>query len=125
MKRTISLILTLCLLVSLLPTGVVFAASSGEWDGFIWSLDDAGVLLIEGAGPMPTFSGTSSRPWDSLTAQITAVEITDGVTTISNQAFMNCGALREVVIPEGMTIIGTSAFNGCESLTQVTLPASL
>ena len=62
MKRTISLILTLCLLVSLLPTGVVFAASSGEWDGFIWSLDDAGVLLIEGTGPMPTFSGTSSRP---------------------------------------------------------------
>ena len=125
MKRTISLILTLCLLVSLLPTGVVFAASSGDWKGFRWSLDDAGVLRIDGTGPMPTISGTSSRPWDSLKDQIKAVQIADGITTISDQAFMNCASLTAVHIPEGVTSIGTSAFNGCKNLAQVELPESL
>ena len=57
MKRIISWILALCLVVSLLPAGVIFAASSGDWKGFRWSLDDAGLLRIDGTGPMPTISG--------------------------------------------------------------------
>lgn len=45
-------------------------------------------------------------------AEITSVEIEEGVTTIGALAFMNCNSLKKVVIPESVTSIGVNAFYG-------------
>lgn len=47
------------------------------------------------------------------------------VTEIGEKAFLNAGALTEVVIPRGVEHIGASAFEGCSHLSKVTLPETL
>jgi len=45
-----------------------------------------------------------------------------GLTTIGDEAFMDCGAMTSVTIPNSVTTIDGSAFNSCRSLTSVTIP---
>ena len=56
---------------------------------------------------------------------LTAVTIPDTVTYIGRSAFNGCTGLTAVTIPESVTSIGDSAFCGCTGLTAVTIPDSL
>ncbi len=56
--------------------------------------------------------------------KVGAYTIPDGVTSIGDSAFVNCGSLTIVTIPGSVTSIGDSAFRGCSGLTSVTIPAS-
>jgi hypothetical protein len=47
--------------------------------------------------------------------------IPDGVTSISDFAFMNCTSLTSIIIPNSVRIIGDSAFNQCGFLKSVTM----
>jgi len=47
------------------------------------------------------------------------------VTTISFEAFMNCGSLTGVVIPEGISAISKGTFAHCRSLRFVVIPESV
>lgn len=56
---------------------------------------------------------------------VTSVTIPDSVTSISDDAFVNCPQLTNISIPNSVTSIGFSAFNSCTSLKSITLPSSL
>ena len=56
---------------------------------------------------------------------VTSVTIPDSVTSISDEAFVNCPQLTNISIPNSVTYIGFSAFNSCTSLKSITLPSSL
>lgn len=56
---------------------------------------------------------------------VTSVTIPDSVTSISDEAFINCPKLTNISIPNSVTYIGFSAFNSCTSLKSITLPSSL
>ena len=43
----------------------------------------------------------------------------------SNNAFMNCASLSEVVLNDGLIEIGRSAFQGCVSLQKITIPSTV
>ena len=45
--------------------------------------------------------------------------IPDGVTSISDCAFLGCSGLTEITIPDSVTSIGAWAFYGCDGLTSV------
>ena len=47
------------------------------------------------------------------------------VTTIGNDAFLNCSGLTSVTIPNSVTSIGFDSFSGCSGLTSLTIPKSL
>ncbi len=49
-------------------------------------------------------------------------EIPDGVTSIGDFAFINCGKLEYVKIPDSVTEIGICAFEECASLTSISMP---
>ena len=54
-----------------------------------------------------------------------AFSIPSGVTSIGEDAFMECTNLTSVTIPDSVTSIGESAFWGCTNLTSVTIPDSV
>lgn len=56
---------------------------------------------------------------------VTSVTIPDSVTSISDEAFINCPKLTNISIPNSVTYIGSSAFSSCTSLKSITLPSSL
>lgn len=56
---------------------------------------------------------------------VTNVTIPDSVTSISDEAFINCPKLTNISIPNSVTYIGFSAFSSCTSLKSITLPSSL
>lgn len=81
--------------------------SCGE--NLTWSYIDAThTLTISGSGPMENFY--IDGPWYSQHNNIQKIVIEEGVTTISNCAFMGCENLISVSIPKTVTTIGSQAF---------------
>ncbi|MGO9199783.1 MAG: leucine-rich repeat domain-containing protein [Limisphaerales bacterium] len=57
-------------------------------------------------------------------SDVTSVTIPEGVTTIDDRAFMNCGLTR-ITIPDSVTSIGNYVFNACPNLSSITIPNSV
>ena len=154
-KRLAAVLLTLCMVLSLMPTGVLAesTATSGKCgDNLTWKLEN-GTLTISGTGPMYNYSGDADNiaPWsymDAKTVQIekgvttigdyafartggytvtsvTSVTIPDTVTRIGNDAFSDCSLLTSLDIPNSVTTIGNRAFMACSQLEHITIPASV
>ena len=66
-------------------------------------------------------SGSSQNPAE----QIKTVDISSGVTSIGNYAFIRCSNLEYVTIPTTVTSIGSYAFCECSKLASVTIPAGV
>ena len=56
---------------------------------------------------------------------VVSVTVPDSVTKIGDGAFYGCKALEKVIIPESVTRIGDRAFMNCKSLTSLTIPKSV
>lgn len=73
-------------------------------------------LTISGSGNMSDYSGGGS-PWYSYRNQITKLVLEEGITSIGDHAFEDCGKITgDLKIPNGVTNIGREAFENCFSL---------
>jgi hypothetical protein len=149
-KRILSLMLALCLALTLLPgtasAAVVASGECGAEGGNVtWSLDDAGTLTVSGTGEMKdfTYDGVQNLMqlaeilviennvtsvgakmfWASHT--LTRVILPPSLRKIGAEAFYDCGELVEIIIPDGLTEIGEAAFQGCSKLSNVSIPDSV
>ena len=129
--RILSILLVLCLALSLLP-GTAWAAevvASGKCgENVTWMLR-GGVLTISGTGDMHDYnygylhdSDDNPAPWYEQCNDITEVVIENGVTSIGGSAFEDCSSLTTVDISDSVTTIEYRAFAECSSLTSVTIP---
>lgn len=82
--------------------------------------EDYDLLTISGTGEI-----VPTQPWKHIRYQIKKVIISDGVTNISNNAFLSCISLSSVTIPSSVTSIGSYAFEGCSSLTSIDIPSGV
>ena len=55
-------------------------------------------------------------------SHLASITLPEGVTTIGYGAFYDCSSLTSITLPEGVTSIGNHAFYWCSSLTSITLP---
>ena len=127
MKRAISWIIALCLVLSVFPAGVLAAeplASGTCGESLNWVLYDSGLLEITGSGEMDYFTYNSDVPWYEYMDQITSVSFPEGLLLISAFAFDGCTGLTELILPESLVNINGSAFAGCTGLTEVEIPDS-
>ncbi|MBR5128170.1 MAG: leucine-rich repeat protein, partial [Roseburia sp.] len=58
-------------------------------------------------------------------AELTTVELSEGIKVIGDRAFWGCSKLKEIDIPDSVTYIGNDAFRSCYALTEVTIPDSV
>lgn len=56
---------------------------------------------------------------------IVDVRLPESITTIEDEAFLNCGSLESIYIPESAVNIGFQVFGGCDRLRKVNLPSRL
>ena len=57
--------------------------------------------------------------------KVTNIEIPNGVTSISDNAFYDYDGLTSITIPNSVTSIGDNAFYDCDGLTSITIPNSV
>ena len=127
MKRKNLLFVVMTALFLLVSPGLRAASSGSCGTSVTWTLDDQGVLTIEGMGAMNNYENEKFAPWraNSIEGQIKQVVIKDGVTTIGNYAFQYCENMTSVTIPSTVTSIGADAFYQCSGLTSVTIPSTV
>jgi len=103
-----------------------YAASGTCGDNLTWRLsyvNGSGVLTISGTGAMTNYT-TATLPWKNHMLTIFKVNISDGVTSISDFAFSS-SKITEITIPDSVKSIGNYAFSACSSLSTLTLGSSL
>ena len=96
-------------------------------DGLTWEYNSTTNALTisydgSGTGVMDDFDYVHPAPWESYRESITSVIISNGVTSIGENAFENCTGMTSVTIPNSVTSIGYGAFENCSGLTSVTIP---
>lgn len=131
-KRLLSMILAFSMMLTILPVNAITALAANNSCGanltyeLTQNTDDPGTytLTIRGEGAMYGYS-SSTVPWNAQKSKITSVVIGNGVTSIGNNAFEDCSALKKLDIPQSVTEIGSKAFRGCSALTSLALPQTV
>ena len=108
--------------------GITFKAlkESGKCGKTVtWTADPyTGKLTISGTGEMYSFTYDGS-PWYDYRGFIYTLEIENGVTSVGDNAFSECGNLRMAVLSDSVKSIGISAFYRCINMSILGLPERL
>ena len=106
---------------------VTFASIKKCGDNAYWNFDaETGTLTINGTGEMYDYStGDEHSPWHDKKDSIKQIVIEQGVTTVGENAFADCGSLTDITLPSSVTKIGAAAFSGCKALKSITIPSSI
>lgn len=101
-----------------LPHGICGA----NGDNLTWELSCDSVLTITGTGAMADYSYSNPVPWKAYTGKIKEVVISNGITYIGVIAFAGCYNLKSVNIGADVTSIGNEAFVECTALSDIIIP---
>ena len=114
-KRLLSILLVLSLMLALVPAA--FAADTGTLEGGLtWELDSTGLLTISGEGAIPDNNAGLCR-WADM--NVTAIEISDGVTAVGAHAFEGCDQAGYVYLPSTVGTLGDGALSGMDTLQAI------
>ena len=122
LKKTLSLILTILMIVSAVPAVIAAEndiASGTAGDSFTWVIDADGTLTISGEGDMAVEWADS--PWYSYNDSILNIVIEEGITDIPGYAFWNASNCISVTVPSTVTTINSLAFEGMTALKEIKL----
>lgn len=134
-RKCIALLLTLCLLVGILPAGVLAAGNQVTVDGFTFSfVADTAVLKsceIQDTDTITVPGEVDGKPVETIdmyalsgARNVNKIVIPEGVKTVNVAAFSGSD-VREVLLPDTLETIGASAFENCVNLESVCLPDSV
>ena len=130
MKKTLTLFLALVLVLGMLPvaSAAEVVASGTCSDGAIaWTLDENGTMTLTGEGVMEgetVVAESHVYEWEDLRAEIKAVVIGEGITSVGGRAFEECVNLTSVQLPDSLKFISWEGFLGCVNLPSVEFPTT-
>ncbi len=137
MKKPVSLVLSLLMLISILTSVPVTVTAANERylkfrlnsDGesyYVYSCKELakGELVIPSTYQNKPVTSIGESAFDCC-GELTSVIIPDSVTSIGFSAFENCESIKSISIPNSVTSIGYRSFSDCLSLTSVTIPDSV
>ncbi len=122
MKKRLSILLAICLVVSMIPAMAVTAhagtAASGRCSSEVaWTLSDDETLTFSGSGTIPSiFNWENQLTLDQL-MRVARIVIDEGVTEIASGAFNRFGSCTSLTIPASLTSIPGSLFQ-CETMRE-------
>lgn len=138
MKKFLCFILSLTLLITLIPSGIIASANNyltitvmeDPETGKIFAYVEACDKNAKGSITIPsTYQGAPvTRIKENAFAycnKITSVTVPNSVTDIQRQAFFECTSLKKVTLSNKMTKIYPGTFYNCSSLETITLPNSI
>lgn len=132
MKKTISLIILLLLVLSMSACGAMSKSTPAE--DFEYEMSNGEIIITGYKGtereiyipskindrPVTTIGEDAFKNYD-----LTHVTIPDSVTTIDKYAFCECKCLVSVDFPKNLELLNNGVFRNCESLKKIDLPESL
>ena len=123
-KRLISLLVAVCMMITMLPLSAVtaFAADTStdpedSYKGYkyAYKVNGGNATITKFLGPVDS---TNNGSYDiEIPAELGGYT----VTGIGNRAFYGCADLTEVTIPQSVTSIGERAFTACRNLNSLTI----
>ena len=112
MKKWLSMICIIALVLTMLPAYALLANAADEsgkcGDNLTWQ-QNGSKITISGTGAMYDYSEENPAPWSSISTMIFDLIIEEGVTTIGNYAFAQISCSK-VVLPKSIESIGAMAF---------------
>ena len=134
MKKLLSVLTVIALLVSVVPMGAFSITASAETYGnYTYRIENGEAYIskvnqnIQGDITVPSTLGgypvTSIGDWSFYQCdRLVSVTIPDGVKEIGSHAFYTCDNLVSVSIPESVTTMYDSVFSHCIRLTSIVIP---
>ena len=136
MKRTLSLILTLIMVMGIFTTLPV-SATAASVDNLIFHLnEDKKSYTVDACrdsakGNLIIPSEYNGLPVTNICeyaftmcSELTSITIPDSVTSIGSRAFSDCEKLKTITIGGGVKSIGTLAFYNCKNLEKINVDES-
>jgi len=135
MKKSISIILTIAMILAVAVVGVVPSYAVGiSGTGVSYNFNNVTkTLTFSGSGAIPNYNdcydengnynSKNSVPWKGI--GYTSVEIEDGITGIGNYAFCKNSNLISVTIPDTVKTLGKGVFFDCDGLKSVEISNSV
>lgn len=124
MKKLFSLLLILCLLLVVCPSGAFAKTGVGSGDDLVTGDFGTGfryvynkyhaVLFVHGEGALET---GDPEPWDAYKGEIRRIVLDEGITSVPAGAFSGCGKLASVVFPRSLETVEEGAFADCGSVS--------
>ncbi len=141
-KKSISLFLATLIFIGTLVFGIggwsgltvnvnaEDAATSGKCgDNLTWNFDEStNTLTISGTGEMWDYEAwENDSPWTAgeICSEIKTIKITEGVTSIGKDAFVELIFLKTVELPNTLNSIGEFAFQLCYNMESIEIPDSV
>lgn len=85
----------------------------------------AGSTIDWGDGTSERFDTNGRATHDYADGKIEHTIVISGLTSINDNAFLDCSGLMSVTIGNSVTSIGNNAFGACSGLTSITIPNSV
>ena len=123
-KKSISLILVICMVLSITCVYAAAAQSGAISEDLSWELSTVGRLTISGKGDtIPDYSPESPAPWAKNAAQVKTLSLPNSLRHIGAYAFDGCAQLKKIDFGKTQTI-GAYSFRMC-GFEQIELPYTL
>lgn len=127
-KRLISLLIAVCMMITMLPLSAVTAFAA---DTLSFTIDDIQYTIDKNDSTAVSVTGTTGYGDENNKKDLVLPEtveyngVTYTVTSIGNGAFARKNGLNSIVIPNTVVLIAESAFASNWGLTSIEIPASV